>query len=364
MLKDEQLPSLSDAAFTCGKCKNNRASVAVRQSLNCTECFLSGFSLKFRTLCAKNRKNKSSERILLCFSGGLSSRALLHVAAEPFRSDPNRLGLHEYFVLHLDDGLYGREEIQRYLSNYPFPFDIQHIPAEEWQKINSCTNATQREDYLAVAKRRAFVQAAKAHDCRLIYTADNSTRTAIKIIDLTSKGRGFSLPFEVGRDELHSSDSFSPVSIVRPLMEHTSKEVAFYCFHNQILGFAGEKELNLLERSPQKHTKNSLQTITEHFIVALERDYSSTVSTVSKTACKFTTPIACLEQSLQLPRCTYCDMPVPEGIDEWYDGTTISHTAPSSQKFQSESFAHLLVHPIQPCCYPCRVSKFPWRPAQ
>lgn len=358
MIRDEQLSLFpSDKSFICVKCKSNSSTIAIRQTVNCTDCFLKGFSLKFRTLCAKNRKSKSSEKILLCFSGGLSSRALVHVAAEPFRTDPDRLGLHEYTVLYLNEGHYNENEIQTYLSSYPFPFIIQQISAEEKERLDQC-NPTQREDYLAIIRRGMFVQTAKELGCSLIYTGDNSTRTAIKIIDFTGKGRGFTLPFEVGRDDLHLADASLPTSIVRPLMEHTSKEVAFYCYHNRLLGTEPE-ELNLLKTQTQTATKDSLQTITEHFIVALERDYSSTVSTVSKTATKFTTSITTLSESLQLPRCVYCAMPIPEGIDEWYKGTTIFNPLTTNEERLATSSDN---SNQSRCCYPCRVAKFPWKP--
>ena len=298
----------------------------------------------------------------------------------------------DYVVLYIDDGMHPVEEVRNFISSYPIPFIIRTIynepieisfdnnPTFQAEQNLDCSNltellrnscnldATQKEDLIWIIKNKIFFQVAKQSSCTKIYTAENATRTAIKIIELTSKGRGYSLPFEIGRNDLHSLDAQHPVSLIRPLIEHSAKEVAYYCYLNGLLSVPA-----FIRYPFAMNRKQSLRSVTENFIVSLEKDYSSTVSTVSKTASKFTTSITNLSESLQLPCCRCCGMPVPEGIDEWYKGTTILNASqfkniknsttcavpscntdisatPTNNAYFSKQDASF--------CYPCRVAKF------
>lgn len=279
------------------------------------------------------------EGTLLCFSGGLSSRAMLWAALEPLRSAPQRLNTNTYTVLYVDEGRYARGEIEAFLQSFGVDFVVRNLlegaPDE---------NASDRSaDLRWHAKTRMFFQVAQELGCAKIYTAENSTKTAIRIIEFTAKGRGYSLPFDVKRNDSNSQTLH--ISLVRPLAEHTVKEVAFFCRFNGLL----DRETGLhLKKHSFSVPNASIAAVTEHFIMGLERDYSSTVSTVSKTANKFTTPI--IKATLELgsvggPRCRICDCLIPAGIAEWFLGTTVLD-------LESNKSCTLERHP-EDLCYAC-----------
>jgi cytoplasmic tRNA 2-thiolation protein 2 len=302
-------PPPGNTPLLCIKCKSAAPVLAVRQSIYCRSCFLAGFLLKFRTACAKNRDGMEGEQTLLCFSGALSSRALLWAALEPSRSSPQRLNTNTYTLLYLDEGKYERQEIEAFLQANNVKFIIKQIT-----HISSDTSDTTL-DLAWHAKTKIFFETAKELGCSKIYTGENSTKTAIRIIEYTAKGRGYSLPYDVRRNDAYRETL--GICLVRPLAELTLKEVAFFCRFNGLLDQA-------IALHPKHHSFSlgsaSIASATEHFIMGLERDYSSTVSTVAKTASKFTTGIT---QKREGKRCRICDCLVPEGIAEWFLGTTV-----------------------------------------
>lgn len=130
--------------------------------------------------------------------------------------------------------------------------------------------------------------------------ADSSTRQSIKMISMTSKGRGYSIPLDVG---VENDITFAPIAILRPMKDMLSKEVGLY---NRFIGL--EKYVvaptSFSTKMPAKH---SIERLTEglfvilvqcvttvilmqilDFIVSLEPDFPSTVSTISRTASKLT----------------------------------------------------------------------------
>lgn len=55
--------------------------------------------------------------------------------------------------------------------------------------------------------------------------ADSSTRQAIKMISMTSKGRGYSIPLDIG---VENDTSFPDLAILRPMKDILSKEIGLY----------------------------------------------------------------------------------------------------------------------------------------
>ena len=55
--------------------------------------------------------------------------------------------------------------------------------------------------------------------------ADTATRQAIKMISMTSKGRGYSIPFDIG---VENDTTFPGLTILRPMKDMLSKEIGLY----------------------------------------------------------------------------------------------------------------------------------------
>lgn len=108
---------------------------------------------------------------------------------------------------------------------------------------------------------------------------DSATRQAIKMIAMTSKGRGYTLPLDVGVD---NQLSFNDVCIMRPMKDMLSKEIGFYNYFNKIDQYI----MPAYNFSTMMPAKSSIERLTEDFIVSIEREFSSTVSTICRTITK------------------------------------------------------------------------------
>jgi cytoplasmic tRNA 2-thiolation protein 2 len=108
---------------------------------------------------------------------------------------------------------------------------------------------------------------------------DSSTRQAIKMISLTSKGRGYSLALDIG---VENRVSFKDIGIMRPMKDMLSKEIGFYNHFSNVNQYVITTE-NFSTKMPGK---SSIGRLTEEFIVGLERNFPSTVSTVCRTTLK------------------------------------------------------------------------------
>ena len=101
------------------------------------------------------------------------------------------------------------------------PEDRKRLLVELFSHIKT---ATAKEDLLLYLRTRLLVHMARKLKCQKIFTAENATRMAIKIMSLTSKGRGYTLPFET----TFQDDRFPGVLLLRPMKDTLSKEVGIF----------------------------------------------------------------------------------------------------------------------------------------
>ncbi|CAG8624724.1 956_t:CDS:2, partial [Paraglomus occultum] len=142
--------------------------------------------------------------------------------------------------------------------------------------LDGASKMTVKEDFVCYLKLSLLLHYAQKKNCTRLFLGDSSTRLAIKTISLTSKGRGFSLPLEIAGEV----QWFGDIKVMRPMKDMLSKEIGLY---NQFLDLDSVFIPSLTTMLPPKA---SIERLTEDFIVGLERDYPSTVSTVARTAAK------------------------------------------------------------------------------
>ncbi|ORY99343.1 hypothetical protein BCR43DRAFT_544839 [Syncephalastrum racemosum] len=140
---------------------------------------------------------------------------------------------------------------------------------------------TAKESLYWHIKMTMFLAVAEREGCSCIFFADSSTRQCIKIISMTSKGRGFSIPLDVG---VEAETGVKGLSVLRPMKDMLSKEIGFY---NRFQGLSDDV-IAPINFHTQANAKSSIERLTEDFIVALDKEFPSTVSTVSRTASKLT----------------------------------------------------------------------------
>ncbi|KAK9727632.1 Cytoplasmic tRNA 2-thiolation protein 2, variant 2 [Basidiobolus ranarum] len=335
---------------TCVKCKVERAQYLVRHAQYCKQCFLHTLVGKFRVMISKSKfvvgRKECKPNVLLAFSGGASSRALVHMMNEFHVGDPavkKKTILDNVKICHIDESIIcGPEEgtlkqAENIISQYPFQFigasledvfsseytdsDFEQVlrteivTREEGSKshdqlkaviesstltnkekanalLNNIVKATAKEDMISYLKNKLLIQIAKRENCSIILLGDSSTRIAVKCIAYTSKGRGFSLPYDVAAEiEVEKG-----VGYLRPLRDCLTKELGIYNYLHKL------ETVFVPTITTGAPIKASIDRLTEEFITSLDRDFPSTVSTVVRTASKLTTS----KSSEQNERCTVC----------------------------------------------------------
>ena len=86
--------------------------------------------------------------------------------------------------------------------------------------------------------------------------ADSSTRQAIKMIAMTSKGRGYSIPFDIG---VENDTCWPNLAILRPMKDMLSKEIGLY---NRFMGLE-HYVIPPTDFNTGKPAKSSIERLTE-----------------------------------------------------------------------------------------------------
>ncbi|CAG8585965.1 9993_t:CDS:10 [Cetraspora pellucida] len=360
----------------CIKCKST-PTILIRHSTYCKQCFQHAFVGKFRKNMDKLRSvNSKGEKVMVGFSGGpSSSRAMLQLLSDYNEVLPNEISkkplFSEVLVCHIDESsIFGLDDsddhdvilsqVEQVAQNYNYSFiglqiddiyspdytsngsynkvlevtfdkskqqDIDELHAKICQQetstkkklqslLDGVSKFTAKEDLAWHLKQCLLINTARKNGCTKLLLGDCSTRLSIKIISLTSKGRGFSLPLETSG----LNSSFGDVTIVRPMKDMLSKEIGIY---NKFQGFEATIISSLTSMMPPK---SSIDRLTEEFIVKLERDFPSTVSTISRTAAKLTPPEFIDSDN----RCIICLMPYQKDDKIWQSRITVMTTPSSS----------------------------------
>ncbi|GBE88399.1 Cytoplasmic tRNA 2-thiolation protein [Sparassis crispa] len=192
------------------------------------------------------------------------------------------------------------------------------------------------------------------------------TSLAVSLISGVAQGRGFSVREEVQEDwfpeevpgmpdtgdNLHRGTE-SPnsgkmkgngrlsVRVMRPLRDVGMKECAAWAWWKK-LRVVGK------ERWQWSGAKQGIYALTKDFIVGLEKDYPSTVSTVVRTCGKLA------PKGRVIGRCVLCERPVQEGWQEWKSSISVQFRLSSNVEIDPIPFLHPSVD-----CVPPRLSTAP-----
>ncbi|KAK5808947.1 hypothetical protein F5H01DRAFT_415925 [Linnemannia elongata] len=389
------------AGFCC-KCKTATSTITVRYAEYCNPCFLIALDSKFRTALRNARPYRviTPENVMLAFSGGPSSRALIHLF-DVFHSLPPEVATNkkqpkiynDIHVCHIDESCLlepaqdvssssgsTMEQARSIATGYGYSFHgvaIEDIYDPEWtdsrcfeavatlittlrkdqlttsgeapellsriiptpattaseegapklsrqEKINklkallgACTTLTAKETVLQHFRSSLLIQLAKRGQCTILALGDSATRVAIQIIELTSIGRGYSLPHETSL----LSSWVQDCKVIRPLKDCLVKELDTFCGLNG-LELIESHHAQLGWTMKTKAEVKSIRRLTDDFITGLDKEFPSTVATVCRTAAKLTPPESTYDQ-----KCPLCLGPVQAGVQEWKRRITVT-TAP------------------------------------
>ncbi|XP_027629270.1 cytoplasmic tRNA 2-thiolation protein 2 isoform X1 [Tupaia chinensis] len=139
--------------------------------------------------------------------------------------------------------------------------------------FDSVRTLTAKEELLQTLRSHLVLHVARAHGYSKVMTGDSCTRLAIKLVTNLALGRGAFLAWDTGFSDERQGD----VVLVRPMCNHTLKEVAFY---NRLFAVPSVLTPALGTKAPEKA---SVHRLVEAFMLRLQTQFPSTVSTVCRT---------------------------------------------------------------------------------
>uniref|UniRef100_A0A8C0NS71 Cytoplasmic tRNA 2-thiolation protein 2 n=2 Tax=Canis lupus familiaris TaxID=9615 RepID=A0A8C0NS71_CANLF len=173
------------------------------------------------------------------------------------------------------------------------PPPAAHIEALS-RLFDSVKTLTAKEELLQTLRGHLLLHVARTHGYSKVMTGDSCTRLAIKLMTSLALGRGAFLAWDTGfSDERHGD-----VVVVRPMREHTLKEVAFY---NRLFAVPSIFTPAIDTKAPEKA---SIHRLMEGFLLRLQAQFPSTVSTVYRTSEKLVK--APRDGCAAGPRCLLC----------------------------------------------------------
>ncbi|EPQ52610.1 hypothetical protein GLOTRDRAFT_64309, partial [Gloeophyllum trabeum ATCC 11539] len=358
-----------DRSKLCIKCKINQGNIVIRHAVYCKDCFLPMMYNKIKrtieptinpTPEGPRKKNLNpSGNLVIAFSGGLGSTVLLDVIYRGYfssrrpRGETNTLSegkdpkkervWKEGKVCYVEvcgafHGMRDRtDDVRRIVERYDdlefVPLRIEDAFDESWWEsvdliLSPCSrNGTPLSalcNYLSSLPAPTAIPSTLQTLTRLLllHTALSThsshlalgtclTSLSISLVSLVAQGGGFNLKEEV--QEEWSPDSLSrskgrSVRVVRPLKDIVMKECAMYAWW---------KGLEIVGQETWPGARQGISRITKDFIIGLEKDYPSTVSTIARTCAKLS------PKDHAVGTCILCNRPAQPGVQEWKNRISI-----------------------------------------
>ncbi|XP_053843074.1 cytoplasmic tRNA 2-thiolation protein 2 isoform X1 [Vidua macroura] len=170
--------------------------------------------------------------------------------------------------------------------------------AAQTQELLRCfeaaATATAREELLEMLRSHLIVQTARDRGYAKVMMGESLTRVAVKLLTNLSLGRGAFLAVDTGFTDRRHGD----VMVVRPMRDYTAKEIAFYNF------FFGVPTVIVPPLFTKRREKPSIHQLVERFLLGLQEEFPSTISTVYRTGEKLSPEPA--KASSESQRCLLC----------------------------------------------------------
>ncbi|KIY71517.1 hypothetical protein CYLTODRAFT_345669 [Cylindrobasidium torrendii FP15055 ss-10] len=365
-----------DKSKNCVRCKDNIGNIVVRHAVYCKNCFSPMIAAKFRrgvepyvNEAPKGRRRlKASGNILVGLSGGVGSTVILDLVNQSYfapRTDTpggkehprfNERIWQKGFVCYVDisavfpnmrdrtnevrNAAKTYDALEFILVRLENAFDDSWWTSVGGKPSNSelfvdfadqdlLITAISDSNTDPVAALRTFISALPTQTAisqaiptlvrvLLLYTArhlgvshvllgTSLTSLSISLISSISQGGGFTVR-EESDEQWMAPGSTTPIRIIKPLQDVGMKECSAWAWWHG---------LPVVQKEKLPGTGQDIAALTKDFIVGLEKDYPSTVSTIAKTCAK----LAPKHGSVR--RCLLCERPIQEGIDDWLTRTSI-----------------------------------------
>ncbi|CAL8348582.1 unnamed protein product [Boreogadus saida] len=155
---------------------------------------------------------------------------------------------------------------------------------------------TAKEDLLHTLRRHLLVSTARTEGYSKLMLGENCTRLAVKLLANIALGRGAQLAV----DTAFCDPRYGDIVAVKPMRDYTAKEISLYNYMwNVPYVFIPSLETKTADKS-------SIQRLTESFVVKLQVDFPSTVSTIYRTGEKLQTASVTEDIERAPLKCLFC----------------------------------------------------------
>ncbi|KAL8662611.1 MAG: hypothetical protein Q9202_004569 [Teloschistes flavicans] len=282
---------------------------------------------------------EAPKSLLLPFSFGVSSTALLHVLDQQLNYQKARTGrvsfqIHLLFVdqsavsEQVDFETSWRLLKERFpshtfsdvsledLLDYDSSFELDRLPLQVSATgdvlpakrnrledfLAGLPSSTSRADMAAILRFRLISAFARANKCGSIIYGDSTTSLAQRTLSETAKGRGGAIPWL-------TADGQSPhgVNIVYPMRDLLRKEIEAYTRMTTppLTPLTIEHRLRDVALTSSKHA--TIEELMGQYFDSVEQHYPSIVANVVRTSSRLITPSS---EAEALPVCQVCRIPL------------------------------------------------------
>ncbi|XP_047321924.1 cytoplasmic tRNA 2-thiolation protein 2 [Impatiens glandulifera] len=294
----------------CIKCKCNQpisitnptaaaAAAFSDASRFCIDCFRNNLFGKFRFAITSNAMISPSDKVLVAFSGGPSSRVAIefvreiqHKAQKNFDASRDRslavFGIGVAFINEsdahtetsheLDEAI---EEMKLIVSNLDPPKKNFHVASlgSLWSSdskyrlkelVNAVNDVTGREDLLLQLRMLSLQKIALENGYNKLLLGSCTSRLACHVLTATVKGKGYSLAADI-----QYVDARWEVPVLLPLRDCLTQELNLLCCLDSL------KTVEVFERKP-----SGINGLVTSFVKLLQEENPSRESTIVRTAGK------------------------------------------------------------------------------
>eukprot|EP00736_Rhodelphis_marinus_P001130 Rmarinus@m.12703 len=325
------MTNTDDSCKRCGA----PGEITLRRNRSCRDCFFFHNSRIVKGALVKENLIPRESEAVFAFSGSTSSCALLHFLLQAtVPCPPSRPMTFSLRVVHIDEGgAFGWDQDKRAeavaavkacAENVGSKFDIdtkfesvglesvfEEKESDSLQALFDFQDATRNDDVLRSLRLKALLRAARRMGSQAIVTCETADTVATRTLSQICQGRGYGVACDVG----YADTRFDGVRIVRPFRDVTREEASYY---------AQWKDLQpVSEAYTRTHTQDdetpsqSVESLVDHFLQGLQRDFPSTVHTVQRTGSKTKVPDAVSSQDRDAIRlCALCSTLLPAEYNE------------------------------------------------
>lgn len=256
-------------------------------------------------------QDEKTRNILLSFSFGSSSSALLHLLDQQLRTQLDKTGRQGYklHVLHVEQPWHKpklREHMAKIKQCYPsheyhvhpleevftreidLPLEIRSLvaslaPQERMNGLlSSLSSLSSRADLIAILRFRLTVHIAESLVCQTVAWGDSATRLAERTLSEIANGRGASLT-----SLTQEGFTFQSVSSLFPMRDLLRKEVVSYAtlsLPSLMLPLTNDTDPRTKSSVSARNT--TINDLMGQFFESVEESYPSTVTNVVRTSGK------------------------------------------------------------------------------